>query len=191
LSDNDDDQDGIRDLNGPLGALGEYEQAPDEILIPRFLGQDPPGLGGGFHSDLIVLGLTGGSAFTTTVQFLVYNDSEDVTSQNASFFCWDKRRLVAWAPGTQSSVLVAQGDDPDEILGAPTYVAGWIRLDGLIASSTQEQILDPAIYAVLIERMGENSVADLPFEKCSQANGDLLPNSLFGDGPNPTVGDGQ
>lgn len=191
LSDNDDDGDGIRDLNGPLSPLAEYEQAPDEILIPRFLGQDPPGVGMQFQSDLILIGLSGGSAFTTTVEFLVYNDSEDVTSQFASFTCWDKRRLAQWAPGTLSSVLTVQGDDPDEILGSPTHTAGWIRLDGVVAESKQEVILDPAIYAVLIERMGERSVADLPFEKCAQANGDLLPNSLFGDGPNPVAGDGQ
>ncbi|MEQ1730472.1 MAG: Ig-like domain-containing protein, partial [Vicinamibacterales bacterium] len=103
LADNDDDGDGIRDLNGPLTPLGEYEQAPDEILIPRFLGQDPPGPNALFQSDLLILGLSGGSAFTTTVQFLVYNDSEDVTSQTASFYCWDKRPLVQWAPATLSS----------------------------------------------------------------------------------------
>jgi len=70
-------------------------------------------------------------------------------------------------------------------------MAGWIRLGGLLAASTQEQIVDPAIYAVFIEKFGFDSVADLPFEKCSQGNGDLIPSSIFGDGPNPTVGDGQ
>ncbi len=191
LADNDDDGDGIRDLNGPLTALGEYEQAPDEILIPRFLGQDPPGTNAQFQSDLVILGLSGGSSFTTLVQFLVYNDSEDVTSQTASFYCWDKRPLVQWAPATLASVLDDQGDDPDEILGAPTKMAGWIRLDGLSAFSSQEEITDPAIYAVLIEKYAVDSVADLPFEKCSQANGDLLPNGPFGDGPVPVAGDGQ
>ncbi|MBL8862396.1 MAG: choice-of-anchor E domain-containing protein [Planctomycetes bacterium] len=191
LADNDDDEDGIRDLNGPFGPLPEYEQAPDEILIPRFLAQDPAGPNALFQSDLILLGLSGGRAFTTTVQFEVFNDSEDVTSQNASFYCWDKRRLVQWAPGTLYSALSFQGDDPEEILGAPNQMAGWIRLKGLIAESSLEVIRDPAIYAVLVERFGANAVADLPFEKCSQANGDLLPSGPLGDGPVPTNGDDQ
>ncbi len=191
LSDNDDDGDGIRDLNGPFSALPEYEQAPDELLIPRFLAQDPPGPNPGFRSDLILLALTGGQAFTTTVEFAVYNDSEDVTSQQASFYCWDKRPLVQWAPGTLASSLSFQGDDPDEILGIPNQMAGWLRVQGKIASSGLEVIQDPAIYAVLIERYQSMSVADLPFEKCSQANGDLLPTSPLGDGPNPVSGDGQ
>ncbi|MCY2958599.1 MAG: Ig-like domain-containing protein, partial [Planctomycetota bacterium] len=191
LSDNDDDGDGIRDLNGPLLSIGEYEQAPDEILIPRFLAQDPPGTSAQFQSDLVLVALSGGSAFTTTVEFLVYNDAEDVTSQTSSFYCWDKRPLVQWAPATVRSVLGAQGDDPDEILGAPNQMAGWIRLNGLSATSGQDEILDPAIYAVLIERFESRSVADLPFEKCAQANGDLLPDSPLGDGPVPAVGDGQ
>jgi hypothetical protein len=54
-----------------------------------------------------------------------------------------------------------------------------------------ETIQDPAIYAVLIERFGGYAAADLPFEWCSQTNGDLLPVSNFGDGPKPVPGDNQ
>jgi len=42
-------------------------------------------------------------------------------------------------------------------------------------------IQDPAFYAVLVERIGTYGAADLPFELCSQNNGDLLPRSLLGD----------
>jgi len=191
LSDNDEDGDGIRDLNGPHPTLAEYEQAPDQILIPRFLGQDPAGMGPQFHSQLLLIALTGGSAFTTTVRFLVYNDSEDAFSHDRDFYCWEKRPLIEWAPSTESAFLTAVGDDPDEILGAEDHVAGWIRIDGLTATSSQETILDPAIYAVLIESFGAYNVADLPFELCSQANGDLLPVSPLGDGPVPVEGDDQ
>ena len=54
-----------------------------------------------------------------------------------------------------------------------------------------ETIHDPAVYAVLIERSGGQYAAELPFEFCGQANGDLLPTGLFGDGPNPVNGDDQ
>jgi hypothetical protein len=190
-ADNDDDQDGIRDLNGPLDPLAEYEQAPDEILVPRFLGQDPPGTNALFHSQLLLLSLTGGSAFTTTVRFQIYTDSEDALSQDRSFYCWDKRPLIDWSPSTLNAFLMSVGDDPEEIIGAPSRTAGWLRIDGLVASSTQEQIDDPAIYAVLIDSFGPYNVADLPFEKCTQANGDLLPSSPLGDGPVPVADDDQ
>lgn len=191
LSDNDEDFDGIRDLNGPHPTLAEYEQAPDEILIPRFLGQDPAGMGSQFHSQLLLIALSGGSAFTTTVRFLVYNDSEDTFSHDRDFYCWDKRPLIEWAPSTESSFLTSVGDDPEEILGAESHVAGWMRLDGLTAFSSQESINDPAIYAVLVESFAAYNVADLPFERCAQGNGDLLPVSPLGDGPMPVAGDDQ
>jgi len=41
------DHDNIRDLDGV-----EYDQAPDQILIPRFLGQDPPGTDAIYRSQL-------------------------------------------------------------------------------------------------------------------------------------------
>jgi hypothetical protein len=191
LSDNDEDGDGIRDLNGPHPTLAEYEQAPDQILIPRFLGQDPAGMGPQFRSQLLLIGLSGGSAFTTQVRFLVYNDSEDAFSHDREFDCWAKRPLIEWAPSTETAFLTSVGDDPDEILGADDHVAGWIRIDGVTASSSQEQITDPAIYAVLVESFESYNVADLPFELCSQANGDLLPVSPLGDGPVPVAGDDQ
>jgi hypothetical protein len=69
-----------------------------------------------------------------------------------------------------------------------------------VAVSSQETIVDPAFYMVLIERVGIFAVADLPFECGSQVNGTLLPRSLFGDGdidldgdgiPDPVDGDNQ
>ena len=83
----DVDNDNIRDLNG-----NEYEQAPDEILIPRFVGQE----GGGMHgkdlsynngSNLVLINLTGGAAFEAIVDFLVYNDNEEVFSAQYQFKC--------------------------------------------------------------------------------------------------------
>ena len=73
--------------------------------------------------------------------------------------------------------------DPAEIAGAFGLESGWFWVDGLAASSPQETIVDPAVYAVLIENIRNKSAGDLPFEYCIQDNGDLLPNSVFGDFP--------
>jgi hypothetical protein len=50
-----------------------------------------------------------------------------------------------------------------------------------VAASTAVSIADPAFYAVLVERIGSFAAADLPFELCSQDNGDLLPSGVQGD----------
>ncbi|MFT7670302.1 MAG: hypothetical protein ACI8X5_003010, partial [Planctomycetota bacterium] len=86
----DVDGDGLRDLDGI-----EYGMAPASLLIPRFLGQrteQGPGLS--FHSSLILVSLSGGTQFTTTLDFLVYNDNEEVFSTEHSFYCWEKTDLL-------------------------------------------------------------------------------------------------
>ncbi len=191
---NDDDGDGIRDLNGPDAANPEYEEAPDQILIPRFLGQDSPNRSAvAYNSQLILIGLSGGTQFTTLVSVLGYNDNEDPQSSQYSFHCWAKPYLREVAPFTLESYLDALPTNaPGEIGGASFKESGWLRLDGLVANSSgPEAIQNPAIYAVLVERAGGYAVADLPFEYCSQTNGDLIPTSIFGDGPNPVAGDNQ
>ncbi len=179
------DDDGIRDLDGV-----EYDEAPDEILIPRFFGQnfspnqgrDVVPVGRQTHSELILVNLSGGAAFTTTVDFLIYNDNEEVFSSEYTFDCWDKPYLLDIS-GLFSNQFLKQSTNhnPNEILGASYLEAGWMKLDGAIAQSTQIVIQDPAFYAVLVERIGSYGAADLPFELCSQDNGDLLPRSLLGD----------
>jgi len=194
---NDDDNDGVRDLNGPNAGpgLAEYEEAPDKILIPRFLGQDEEsGAANGFapdifHSELILIALSGGAAFDTTVFADIYNDNEEPFSTEYTFHCWDKPKLRDFSTWTLQSSLEVSDHDPQEILGAPYRESGWMRLDGQSASSTQETIINPAIYAVLVEKTGAFAVADLPWEECNQSNGDLLPLGLFGD-PRPVEGGG-
>lgn len=190
-SPNDDDGDGIRDLNG-TGANGEYEEAPDQIVIPRFLGQDPDGAV--VDSDLILMSLSGGSAFNTSVLFLVYNERGiQITSQTAEFHCWDKRQLRDWTTGTLNAgldnLMDANDSDPMEPIGLEPRQAGWIWINGEHSTSSSEDIVDPAIYAVLIERSNGGQAASLPFELCSQTNGDLVILSSAGD--TPQTGDGQ
>jgi hypothetical protein len=172
----DDDGDGIRDLDGI-----EYSEAPDEILIPRFLGQDPAGdkAGGQFKSRLVLVGLSGGSQFTTLVYILSYNDNEVPTSDQYAFRCWDDPKLSDISGSFDESYLDSTTNAPLEIIGADDKESGWIRIDGQIAFTDADEIQDPAIYAVLFERFGPWVVCDLPWELCTQDNGDLFPNGLF------------
>ncbi len=165
----DMDSDGIRDLNG-----AEYDRAPGELLIPRFYGQSP-----GYQSYLILIGLSGGTAFETTVDFLAYNDNEEVFSTQYRFSCWDRVPLLAISGVFGQSFLANNtNDDPTESLAG--IETGWVRIFGHSASSTAYSIEDPAVYAVQIETLIGTSGADLPFEHCVR-DGHLLPRSLFGD----------
>jgi hypothetical protein len=171
----DADGDGRLDLDTEAG---EYENAPDEILIPRFFGQTPDR-----KSDLIVIDLTGGPAFTTVLDFEIFNDNEEAFSAEHSFNCWDRISLSDLS-GVFDQDFLAGGTnhDPGEIMGQNTTEAGWMRIDGDIAFSSVRTIDDPAFLAVLIESvMADRYVADLPFFRCSQDNGALLPRTHQGD----------
>ena len=175
-SSTDLDFDGIRDLDGL-----EYGAAPDRIVIPRFFGQLPPSQGGEFmHSELILVGLTG-TKFSTTVNFLIYNDNEEGFSAQHTFDCWERVPLWDLSGAFGNQFLQQSTDnDPAEILGLPAWESGWFELDGASASSPTTTISDPAFLAVLVEAKRLSS-ASLPFTLGSQQNGDLLPSSLSGD----------
>jgi streptogramin lyase len=168
----DDDGDGIRDLNG-----FEYCPSSDETLIPRFLGQRA-----GIQSDLVVINLTGGPQFTALIDFLIYNDNEEVFSSQLNVRCWDKRPLLSISNSfSQNFLALATNDAPNEIFGASSVESGWFRMNGRSASSGVFTIQDPAFLAVLIENVSGFAGASLPFEIGQQDNGDLLPDGPFGD----------
>lgn len=172
-ADTDLDGDGLLDLDGC-----EYEKAPAEILIPRFLGQNY----GGIFSELILLGLTGGRAFDTTLDFLIYNDNEVVFSREYTFRCWDRVPLNAISGVFDNYYLQTfTNDDPDEIQGADHLESGWIWIRGAIAQSVNTSVNSPAIYAVLIERINNKGASDLPFERGENGKGSLFSSSIFGD----------
>lgn len=166
------DSDGLRDLNG-----AEYEGTTDQILIPRFFGQ-----GRQIHSDLVLINLSGGVEFDATVSFLVYNDNEEVFSAEHKFRCWKKIPLDQISNVFNQDFLRYQtNQDPNEIFGANTTEAGWMRLNGKIAVSQSAAILDPAILAMLVEKIGHFKAAEVPFTLGKQLNGDLLAEGPFGD----------
>jgi hypothetical protein len=166
------DSDGIRDLNG-----NEYAQAPDQILIPRFIGNIPHFL----ESELVLVNLTGGAAFTSILDFLAYNDNEEVFSTQYQFKCWDRVPLLEISGIFANAFLATTNHAANEIAGATTTETGWIRIDGNTAFSTNTQIDDPAFLAVLVERLIVFEAASLPFGQGTQNNGDLLPLSILGD----------
>ncbi|MFT7669985.1 MAG: hypothetical protein ACI8X5_002692, partial [Planctomycetota bacterium] len=164
---------GLRDMDGL-----EYQTVPDKILIPRFLGQTETRV-----SELIMIGLTGGKKFTTTLAFLIYNDNEEVFSSQYTFACWARVPLTDITNLFDNQYLATNtNNDPLELLGEPTVETGWIKIDGAVANSSSTSIQDPAFYAILVESHGENEMAaDLPFGKCSQTNGSLLAKGLDGN----------
>jgi len=165
-----DDGNGLRDLDG-----AEYEGAPGEILIPRYFGQ-----GGTFNSKLILIGLSGGAAFDTTVDFAIYNDNEEMFSSSYTFHCWEKVELTQISGLFTNAFLQTTNHDAGEIVGASGYESGWFSLKGKLANSTTTTILDPAVYAVLIEEAAGVGVSDLPFEDGQNLNGSLLARSNDG-----------
>lgn len=162
---------GLRDLDG----TDEYEAGPDVLQVPRFFGQ-----GGQFKSELILIGLTGGVQFDTYVDFMIYNDNEEGFSSQYSFNCW-KKVLLTDISGAFEQQFLANGTthDPDEDIGAGSEY-GWFEFTGHSASSTSTDIANPAIYGVMIEKIGNYCGSDLPWEAGTNANGKLLPRSLDG-----------
>ena len=169
------DGDNLIDMDGC-----EYEKGPDEILIPRFLGQNQGDAG--IYSELILLGLTGGRAFDTTLDFLIYNDNEVVFSREYTFRCWERVALNTISGVFDNYYLQTfTNDDPAEIQGATHLESGWIWIRGAIAQSVNTSINNPAIYAVLIERISNKGASDLPFERGKNGKASLFSGSIFGD----------
>lgn len=166
------DGDNVRDLNGL-----EYQQSADELIIPRFFGNDIR-----VRTDLVLLGLTG-ARFTTIIDFLIYNDNEEVFSSQYSFDCWDRVRVTDITRAFTRDFLLTSNQNPFEIQGS-TLEAGWYRMNGNLAFSTAAQVSDPAFLAVQLERIDGVlgvGVAALPFCKGVQDNGGLLSLNLFGN----------
>jgi hypothetical protein len=162
---------GIRNFDGL-----EYEAAPDELLSPRFLGQ--PAANGG-TTDVVLINLTGGSQFHTIVDFLVYNDQEDVFSAQYDFNCWVRVPLLAINGVFGQTFLQSTNSNNESVGGIET---GWYRMDGLLASSLIVSIADPAFLSMQIDRgvVGIGS-AFLPYCVGTQDNGSLISHSVLGN----------
>jgi len=143
FSNTDVDLDGVLDLDG-----WEYEQVSNEMLVPRFLGQDAAL----FDSQLVLVDLTGGRHFDTTVGFEVHNDNEELITLEYEFNCWTKTDLLDISAGFSNQFLSWMNHDPNEVLGWQTLEAGWMRLNGVVTMSATQTIEDPAIVCLLVDR---------------------------------------
>lgn len=164
----DHDGDGIRDLNDI-----EYQCTSDVTLVPRFLGQSRS-----VRSDLVLINLTGGSAFEAVLDFTIYNDNEEPFSAQHAFTCWEKIPLADISNVFNHQYLLTTSHAANENVGVET---GWFRIDGNVANSLATSLPDPAFLALLIEKIGPMGVTDLPFETGMQVNGDLVPRGVLGD----------
>ena len=175
----DVDQDDHQDLNGV-----EYEMTAANQMFPRFSGGfDLPG--GAFRSELLVLNLTGGAMFESSIQFLVYNDNEQVWSTSMDFKCWTLRPLEKISKVFSNAFLLSSSHDPEEelnMLGNPHVETGWFRMNGDVAWNFTKQIDDPAFVAVLLEWYNNRVVSAVPFDDGkTQANATLWPLNPLGD----------
>ena len=176
------DGDGVRDLNG-----NEYEKVSDELLVPRFVAHDYPASA----PELLLIGLTGKS-FTTIVNFLIYNDNEEVFSAQYAFDCWDRVKLkdingaftqtfLETTNHVLNERIVVTGNMAQAVPAGLEY--GWFRMDGAVAFSTAASVSDPAFMACRLERFEESDIAgaSLPDGVGEQANGDLVQHGPFPD----------
>jgi hypothetical protein len=165
----DTDSDGLRDLNGT-----EYSRTPDELIVPRFFGAASNQLSGTGSSTptISLINLSGGASFTAIVDFLVYNDNEEVFSAQTSFSCYKRMPLAAVNAVFTSSFLASTNDDDSESFEG--IEMGWYRLDGRIAFSSTSTYNDPAIIAAHLDILDGSSAGVLPYGVGEQSNGDLV-----------------
>jgi hypothetical protein len=170
------DADGVRDLDGM-----EYAMVSDTIILPRFLGQSSV-----ITSDLVMIDLTGGAGFTTTIDFLIFNDNEEVFSAEHSFQCWTKVPLLN-VSGIFDNFFLSNytNHDPNEVLGATYIESGWVEMHGdETDDGVGPAIEDPAFACILIDRRVDTGTrtAIHPVGMGTQNNGSLFPN---GDAAGP------
>jgi len=166
----------LRDLDGL-----EYEKAPDQLLIPRFIGTGGPRNG---EDEIVLINLTGGAAFTAVIDLLVYNDNEEVFSAQYSFNCWSEPDLSDISNVFDNEFLLTTNHAANEIPGttpANFNETGWYRINGNTSFSSAVQFSDPAILALQVETLDEQGGAMLPFTEGTQSNGSLLSHNLFGN----------
>jgi len=126
----------ITDVNGNGRAEfnnTEYVRFPDVLFVDSFMEQVPSGI-----IDELVLLTTLGQDFRVDLDWLIYNNREDVFSRTFSFVCWTKVRLDQISAVTMFPNL--NGQNP----GGEART-GWARVDGRVATNiyTGELVDDP------------------------------------------------
>lgn len=170
----DHDGDLRRDLDGL-----EYTRAGDQYEFARFLGQ-----GARHQSHLVLVDLTGGAAFQTTIDLLIANDNGELFSSQHGFTCWTKVPLLGVSPVFHNGFLAnLTNQAPGEVVGEPSVESGWMRLDGAVATELvgETVLLDPAFVAFLVEAttLDGRETGSPAFRVGEQSNGSLVPDGLL------------
>lgn len=167
-----DTGDGRRDLDG-----SEYEQAPGELAFPRFVGQYE----GEVESRLILINLVG-ARFNAVLDFLVYNDNEEVFSAQRTIDCWD-RVLLSDVNGVFNHDFLYNNTNHNvnEVHGYSVNETGWFTVKGTVANSSADVVLNPAILGALVESIHGDGGGMLPWQLGAGRNGELLNLSIFSD----------
>jgi hypothetical protein len=165
--------DGQRDFDGL-----EYEKTPDTLIVPSFFADD-----GNWEPELVMLGLTG-LQFTTIINFLIYNDNEEVFSAQYTIDCWAIVELEDISNVFENSFLLTTNQNLTEVFTGTTNPnalpeTGWFSLTGVIANSTAASVANPSILALLLNQDDDEGAALLPYWQGTRSNGDLLNLSIF------------
>lgn len=157
------------DLDGQLDFDGvEYEGVPDTVTMPVFFGH--------FKSSMVLVNLTGGTAFDATVKYDAFNDNEFPLSTTKAFRCWMDSRLPDISLIFDGSFLA--NNTPNDIAeldincnGVGGIETGWARITGVVANSSVESIQDPAVVGAICTLSGFEPLWE---SKEKQFNGDFL-----------------
>lgn len=170
-----DTGDGRRDMND-----AEYEKAPGELAFPRFFGQ-----GDGAESRLVLINLVG-ARFNAVLDFLVYNDNEEVFSAQRTIDCWDRVQLGD-VNGVFDNYFLYNNTthNQQEVHGIDVNETGWFTVKGTVANSSANVVLNPAILGALVESLEGDGGGMLPWQLGAGRNGELLNLSIISDIVNP------
>ncbi|MBU0756029.1 MAG: hypothetical protein KJ645_12875 [Planctomycetes bacterium] len=174
------DLDGNCDLNGL-----EYTCLGDNQMFPRFIATFDEGSGPSFRTDLVLVNLSGGVWFNTSLKFLVFNDNEQAWSATHDFWCWEVTPLEEFGYLFTNEFLQGSNHDWNEdltLFGKPDVETGWFKMDGDLSWSGGKSIEDPAFVSLLMEWYNGRLMITPPFDNgIQQDNATLWNVSVHGD----------
>jgi hypothetical protein len=173
------DLDGHHDLNGI-----EYTMFGENQIFPRFIGLFQNGQNQ-YQASLLLLNLSGGAWFQSSIDVLIYNDNEQIWSTTHTFSCWELVPLQNISAVFYNDFLLSTSHDPDEelnLLGNPHIETGWFKANGDYAWNVIKTIEDPALMCFLFEWYNNHLIVSPPFDNgAKQDNATLWPLSPLGD----------
>jgi hypothetical protein len=157
----------------------EYEGIPDILYIDNVLAIT--------GNSLALINMTGGTGFTATVKFDLWNNNEYPFSTFIDFKCWFEARLWdldgnltnAWLFNNTPTAANELDTNCD---GQADFTTFWAKIYGVIAHSNVESQPDPALIgAITAPRVPGFEGGKSLWEEGNQTNGDFI--KFGGDDP--------